>query len=42
LESGVALLTSDVGFYDSTLRKSNGVWKFTRLDVMHSLPIVGV
>jgi hypothetical protein len=30
-----------IGFYDSALRKSDGVWKFTRLDVMHSLPVVG-
>ncbi|WP_162641695.1 nuclear transport factor 2 family protein [Streptosporangium sp. 'caverna'] len=31
-----------IGFYDSALRRSDGAWKFTRLDVMHSLPVVGL
>jgi hypothetical protein len=28
-----------IGYYDSDLRKIDGVWKLTRLDVKHSLPV---
>ena len=28
-----------IGYYDSVLRKIDGVWKLTRLDVKHSLPV---
>lgn len=29
-----------IGFYDGRLRRVGGEWKFTRLDVQHSLPLV--
>ena len=28
-----------IGYYDSVLPKIDGVWKLTRLDVKHSLPV---
>ena len=28
-----------IGYYDSDLRKIDGVWKLTWLDVKHSLPV---
>ncbi|MGI5135405.1 nuclear transport factor 2 family protein [Streptomyces sp. CA-106110] len=29
-----------IGFYDAILRRIDGVWKLTRFDVLHSLPLV--
>ncbi len=36
---GAARITM-IGFYDGQLRRVGSEWKFTRLDVQHSLPLV--
>jgi len=32
-------IENDQIYYDSDLRKIDGMWKLTRLDVKHSLPV---